>query len=175
MVRVSRKACSLRVNVLVQWLREKFNECLEKADFLRLKINDLRFKNVAEVAESQTVEEKGPIEEPVYLEKLLYDRALEISKMAAHMELKGENLYNCELAYATSLWMLETSLDDDDFTNTYSDNPFKTNIRSKSNDGEDKEHYHNVLDENDRLIIRKYIDSIANRLKILRQKMNHQN
>ncbi|CAI1984742.1 hypothetical protein SEUBUCD646_0G00990 [Saccharomyces eubayanus] len=169
------KACSLRVNVLVQWLREKFNECLEKADFLRLKINDLRFKDAVEVDESQAVEEKGTVEEPVYLEKLLYDRALEISKMAAHMELKGENLYNCELAYATSLWMLETSLDDDDFTNTYSDNPFKTNIRSKSNDGEDKENYHNVLDENDRLIIRKYIDSIANRLKILRQKMNHQN
>ncbi|AJR96185.1 Atg1p [Saccharomyces cerevisiae YJM1244] len=169
------KSCSLRVNVLVQWLREKFNECLEKADFLRLKINDLRFKHASEVAENQTLEEKGSSEEPVYLEKLLYDRALEISKMAAHMELKGENLYNCELAYATSLWMLETSLDDDDFTNAYGDYPFKTNIHLKSNDVEDKEKYHSVLDENDRIIIRKYIDSIANRLKILRQKMNHQN
>ena len=95
--------------------------------------------------------------------------------MAAHMELKGENLYNCELAYAASLWMLETSLDDDDFTNAYGDYPFKTNIHLKSNDVEDKEKYHSVLDENDRIIIRKYIDSIANRLKILRQKMNHQN
>ncbi|EJS43809.1 atg1p [Saccharomyces arboricola H-6] len=169
------KTCSLRVNVLVQWLREKFNECLEKADFLRLKINDLRFKNAAEGDENENLEEKGGVEEPVYLEKLLYDRALEISKMAAHMELKGENLYSCELAYATSLWMLETSLDDEDFTNTYGDYAFKTSIRSKSYDGEDKEKYHSVLDENDRLIIRKYIDSIANRLKILRQKMNHQN
>ncbi|CAI4061558.1 serine/threonine protein kinase ATG1 SKDI_07G0850 [Saccharomyces kudriavzevii IFO 1802] len=169
------KSCSLRVNVLVQWLREKFNECLEKADFLRLKINDLRFKSASEVDENQTLEDKVSVEEPVYLEKLLYDRALEISKMAAHMELKGENLYNCELAYATSLWMLETSLDDDDFTNTYGDCTFRTNVHSKSNDGEDKEKYHSVLDENDRLIIRKYIDSIANRLKILRQKMNHQN
>lgn len=52
------KSCSLRVNVLVQWLREKFNECLEKADFLRLKINDLRFKHASEVAENQTLEEK---------------------------------------------------------------------------------------------------------------------
>ena len=58
---------------------------------------------------------------------------------------------------------------------TYGDYPFKSNIRSESTDGENKEKYHNVLDENDKTIIRRYIDSIANRLKILRQKMNHQN
>ncbi|KAK9768413.1 Serine/threonine-protein kinase [Basidiobolus ranarum] len=52
------KSTSLRLNDAVQWMREKFNESLEKADFVKLKvlIND---------------------ESGICVEKLMYDYALE--------------------------------------------------------------------------------------------------
>lgn len=174
------KVFSLRLNLLVQWIREKFNECLEKADFLRLKLGDLKATN----ASDDTIHKKeptvdgstsndGPQEShdtvthetdhdswsadgPVYLEKILYDRALEISKTAAKVEIQGDHLTNCELAYATSLWMLETLLDEPSGDDLY---------------GETDAVSSGVLDDQDRRIIRKYIDSIANRLKALREKI----
>lgn len=173
------KIFSLRLNLLVQWIREKFNECLEKADFLRLKLSELnktgsinrtyspetragvlnkdgKIENFN--AASHTFDEDESVtDETVHLEKILYDRALEISKTAAQLEIQGEHLSNCELAYATSLWMLETLLDD-----TIDDDPY--NEVEMVTTG--------VLDDQDKKIIRKYIDSIANRLKALRQKIN---
>lgn len=171
------KVYSLRLNLLVQWIRERFNESLEKADFLRLKINELKTATASdrtlikkedakahEGGSDLQQEEESPqagensSEEPVYLEKMLYDRALEISKAAARLEMQGEHLNNCELAYATSLWMLRTLLDETSDEYPYNDEDIVTT---------------GVLDEQDKKIIRKYIDSIANRLKALRQKMNH--
>lgn len=172
------KIYSLRLNLLVQWIREKFNECLEKADFLRLKLNELKTSassnrtltthdkegsstdyNANSVEHDHALDaDEHDIQEPVYLEKILYDRALEISKTAAKLEIQGEHLSNCELAYATSLWMLETLLDD-----TMEDDPYSQTDMVTTG----------VLDDQDKKIIRKYIDSIANRLKALRQKINH--
>lgn len=172
------KVFSLRLNLLVQWIREKFNECLEKADFLRLRLLDLKCTNVSDdtihgkeqTAEGSTGDgepgeskNKGSqhadhesADEPVYLEKVLYDRALEISKTAAKVEIQGEHLSNCELAYATSLWMLETLLDEPSGDDLYGETDGATV---------------GVLDDQDKKIIRKYIDSIANRLKALREKI----
>lgn len=173
------KVYSLRLNLLVQWIRERFNESLEKADFLRLKINELKTTTASdrtltkqegskvmggESGGSQQLEQESPqegdnsSEEPVYLEKMLYDRALEISKAAARLEIQGEHLNNCELAYATSLWMLKTLLDETSDEYPYNEDDMITT---------------GVLDDQDKKIIKKYIDSIANRLKALRQKMNH--
>lgn len=165
------KNCSLKLNVLVQWLRDKFNECLEKAEFLRLKLNNRNFKYSDESTikassdedRDRVVEEQNEVntseeEEPIFVEKLIYDRALEISKTAAKLEMQGEYLNNCELAYATSLWMLETVLDNGDEEDTYEDQCFGVT---------------GVLDESDKQMIKKYIDSIANRLKILRGKISH--
>lgn len=143
-------ACSLRLNLLVQWIREKFNECLSKADFIRMKLVEQNFNDHTD---------------GVFLEKLLYDRALEISKNAARTELTGHNLSSCELSYATSLWMLEVILDD-----VYNDennaNEINANENIETNSSISK------LDENDKKIIKKYIDSIATRLKFLRQKLS---
>lgn len=133
------KICSLKLNLLVQWIRDKFNECLEKAELLRLKLY--------ESVDQDNLGSSDDIEE-VYIEKLLYDRALEISKTAANMELHGNNLNGCEISYATSMWMLQTALENDSNAN--------------------------ILDDQDRNIIKKYIDSIMNRLKSLRLKMNNQ-
>lgn len=170
------KVFSLRLNLLIQWIREKFNECLEKADFLRLKLDELRKNEAIERTYTSEVkdaeknessdskshhhvydESDSDLGDPVYVEKILYDRALEISKTAAQLEIQGEHLSNCELAYATSLWMLETLLDDSIAEESY-------NEIEMVNTG--------ILDDQDKKIIRKYIDSIANRLKALRQKIN---
>lgn len=132
------KICSLKLNLLVQWIRDKFNECLEKAELLRLKFYESLDQDKLTSAD---------IEE-VYIEKLLYDRALEISKNAANMELNGKNLNSCEISYATSMWMLQTALE---------------------NDSKDS-----ILDDQDKKIIKKYIDSIMNRLQSLRLKMTNQ-
>ncbi|KAK5778389.1 hypothetical protein RI543_004051 [Arxiozyma heterogenica] len=130
--------CSLKLNLLVQWIRDKFNECLEKAELLRTKLCESLSK------ENLTIDDI----EDVYVEKLLYDRALEISKNATTMELNGKILNCCQLSYATSLWMLQTILED------------------SIND--------DILDDQNRMIIQKYIDSITNRLRLLRSKTNSQ-
>lgn len=167
--RSQEKNCSLKLNVLVQWSRDKFNECLERAEFLRLKLPpmDLHSADESTIKASQINDSKdgvskrssySELSEPVFLEKLIYDRALEISKTAAKYEMQGEYLNNCELAYATSLWMLESILDKD----TDSDNI-----------GDFGSWATEALDEADKQMIKKYIDSIANRLRILRRKMNH--
>lgn len=130
--------CSLKLNLLVQWIRDKFNECLEKAGMLRMRLCESLDKEKLSINDI----------EDVYIEKLLYDRALEISKNATTMELNGKNLNCCELCYATSMWMLQTVLEND--------------ING------------DVLDDQNKKIIQKYIDSILIRLKSLRLKMNNQ-
>ncbi|SCU93571.1 LADA_0G03818g1_1 [Lachancea dasiensis] len=165
--RSQEKNCSLKLNILVQWLRDKFNECLERAEFLRLKLISvdhladdptLKASQANECNAGAAANDTDGDIEPVFLEKIIYDRALEISKTAAKFEMQGEFLNNCELAYATSLWMLESVLDRDSTDdNIGHDFGFQTA---------------DALDEADRVMIKKYIDSIANRLKILRRKLN---
>lgn len=130
--------CSLKLNLLVQWIRDKFNECLEKAELLRTRLCESLNKENLSIDDIETV----------YVEKLLYDRALEISKNATNMELNGINLNCCQLSYAASVWMLQTILDN--------------NINN------------DILDDQNKIIIQKYIDGILNRLKLLRNKANNQ-
>ena len=80
----------------------------------------------------------------VVAEKLIFDRALEMSRNAAVSELVKEDLKGCELAYSTAIWMLEALLDDD---------------------GND------VLDDDDRGMVEKFIVSIGNRLGVLKRKL----
>ena len=50
----------------------------------------------------------------VTAEKLMYDRALEMSRAAAINELTGEDLGGCEIAYVTAIRMLEAVLEDEE-------------------------------------------------------------
>jgi hypothetical protein len=50
----------------------------------------------------------------VTAEKLMYDRALEMSRSAAINELTGEDLPGCEISYVTAIRMLEAILEGDD-------------------------------------------------------------
>ena len=47
-------------------------------------------------------------------EKLMYDRALEMSRSAAINELTGEDLAGCEISYVTAIRMLEAVLETDE-------------------------------------------------------------
>ena len=130
-----------RLNLMVQWAREKYNICTVKVEDLQVKILE-RTTGIDSVDETYHYSEKGSVEEGgVVLEQLLYDRALELSRSAAKIELSGESLEGCELLYGTAIWMLDIALD--------SEKP-----------GADS-----ALDGQDQKIIKGYIQSISRRLK----------
>lgn len=149
---------SVKINELVQWIREKFNECLEKAEFIKLRLEEANdsINRAQEVSVSPTNSDNFYVgvsgsnvgDEPrIVAEKLIFDRALEISRNAAVNELVKEDLKGCELAYSTAIWMLEALLDD------------------VSSD-EDK------LDDEDKAMVEKFIVSIGNRLSVLKRKLD---
>lgn len=128
--------------------KRKFNECLEKAEFIRLTLQEantlLSNEDSSEyMGNSNSVADKTR----VVAEKLIFDRALEMSRNAAVNELVKEDLKGCELAYSTAIWMLEALLDED-----------------SSND-EDR------LDDEDKAMVEKFIVSIGNRLSVLKRKL----
>lgn len=123
----TKSALDLRINNIVQWLRARFNEACEKANFVRLKLIDAQRqlpadhpshpKNQPSASGSSAL---GESTEDVYVspgvtaEKLMYDRALEMSKSAAVNELVGEDYAGCEIAYVTAIRMLEAVLQKDE-------------------------------------------------------------
>ncbi|ODV84428.1 hypothetical protein CANARDRAFT_8777 [[Candida] arabinofermentans NRRL YB-2248] len=152
----SKSATSPKLNELVQWIRSRFNESLEKAEFLRLRLAEANDQLSSSVDSSS----KGSLnEKPVIAEKLIFERALEMSRTAALNELKNEDLLGCELSYSTSIWMLETLMNGDG-----------DSVYGSSGDasGSDK------LDVEDRKTVELFINSIGNRLKVLRQKIEKQ-
>lgn len=139
-----------RLNEIVQWVRERFNEVLEKAEFVKMKLQEanrnlLVSQNTG--GSESSIEEKTN-EDRIFAERLIYDRALEIAKNTAKSEMLGNDLLGCELAYSTSIWMLEALLDQD-------------------NDSE-------KLEDADKEMVEKYIESISNRLSALKKKLDSQ-
>ena len=124
----SKIAQDTRINNIVQWLRNRFNEVLEKAEFVRLKLIEAQKhlpvdhpshpKNQPSTSGSATA--LGSSADNVFVspgvtaEKLMYDRAVEMSKSAAVNELVGEDFAGCEIAYVTSIRMLEAVLQDEE-------------------------------------------------------------
>lgn len=119
-----------RINAVVQWVRERFNEVLEKSEVVRLKLieaqkllpEDHASHPMNQAAESIS-SSAGSAVKQVYLtpgvsaEKLMWDRALEMSRAAAIDEVTNENLPGCELSYITAIRMLEAVLDHDEDPN----------------------------------------------------------
>lgn len=115
-----------RINAVVQWVRQRFNEVLEKSEIVRLKLLDGQ-KLLPEDHPSHPSNQEDSLSasatsgiKPVYLtpgisaEKLMYDRALEMSRAAAIDEVTNENLPGCEISYITAIRMLEAVLDNDE-------------------------------------------------------------
>ena len=118
-----------RVNNVVQWVRNRFNEVLEKAEVSRLKLIDAQKRlpldhpshpNNHPLTSSTSTGGMGTSAENVVVssgvsaEKLMYLRALEMSRSAAVNELVCEDLPGCEIAYVTAIRMLEAVLESDE-------------------------------------------------------------
>jgi len=123
---VNSQALALKINAAVQWIRSRFNEVLEKAEIVRLKLIEAQ-KQLPEEHPShpsnhptETSAVSGSGAEGVFLsagisaEKLMYDRAVEMSRTAAINEIANEDLPGCEISYITAIRMLEAVLDSDD-------------------------------------------------------------
>ena len=129
-------AASAKMNEAVQWIRTTFNEVLDKAETVQSKIMDAQ-KDLppnhpshpsnhppSDLAAGAAAVSNFVLTTGVTAEKLMYDRALEMSRAAAVNELVGDDLPGCEAAYATSLNLLEAivekreddepNMDDDD-------------------------------------------------------------
>ena len=121
-------AAGNRINNAVQWVRSRFNEVLEKAEFVRLKLieaqkqlpedhpghpsNHTSASRIAGASSTDGVVLSGG----VTAEKLMYDRALEMSRSAAINEIANEDLPGCEISYITAIRMLEAVLENDEET-----------------------------------------------------------
>lgn len=117
-----------RMNNVVQWIRSRFNEVLEKAELVRLKLieNQRRLpedhpshpNNISATTGSSTgmgtSADHIVVSSGITAEKLMYDRALEMSRSAAINELTGEDLAGCEISYVTAIRMLEAVLETDE-------------------------------------------------------------
>lgn len=117
------QALGSRITSAVQWVRGRFNEVLEKAMVVRMKLIEAR-KSLPEdhpshpsnlttdsgLASDSTVD--GVVITPgISAEKLMYDRAVDMSRKAAIDEISNEDLAGCELSYLTAICMLEAVLE----------------------------------------------------------------
>ncbi|KAI9097275.1 hypothetical protein DFS34DRAFT_116130 [Phlyctochytrium arcticum] len=103
----------LRVlSTAVQWVRERFNECLEAAEVCRRRV------------EAQMGDE--PVERRC-VERIVYDRALEVSRAAALEELspspQSTSSSHCEALYRHCILLVEALLLSDDTTPDVSSRP----------------------------------------------------
>jgi serine/threonine-protein kinase ULK/ATG1 len=125
-------AAAPRINSVVQWVRTRFNDALEKSDFVARKLTDAQRRlpldhphhphnyNAASTTTTGsstggTSTENVLLTSGVTAEKLMYERALEMSRGAAVCELTNEDLESGVLSYRTAVYMLEAVLDSDDF------------------------------------------------------------
>ncbi|KAK7415087.1 Serine/threonine-protein kinase [Neonectria punicea] len=168
-----------RINAVVQWVRQRFNEVLEKTEIVRLKLVEAQ-KQLPEDHPSHPsnhgtesiASSTGSGANQVYLtpgisaEKLMYDRALEMSRAAAIDEVTNENLTGCEISYITAIRMLEAVLDGDEESPTerkkLSSGKVAERDAAKEASGE--------LDSDEEAHVRKMIKMITGRLSAVRKK-----
>lgn len=77
------------LNELVQWFRARFNEVYEKAEWAKAR----------------------SAEQLPFVDRVVHDRARDISRQSAQAELHGD-LTSAEEGYETAMWLLSTLLDD---------------------------------------------------------------
>ncbi|KAL9006650.1 MAG: hypothetical protein Q9188_000610 [Gyalolechia gomerana] len=170
-----------RVNSVVQWVRSRFNEVLGKAEFVRLKLIEAQQQlpsdhpshpsNHPAVSKSMpamgTSADNVVVSIGVTAEKLMYDRALEMSRAAAVNELVGEDLPGCERAYITAIRMLEAVLEEDD--ESAHKKPAQADKDSKNTHAD--EGAESGVEAEDRKVVLRMVTSIRARLAALKKKM----
>ncbi|KAI9854842.1 MAG: Serine/threonine-protein kinase [Trichoglossum hirsutum] len=170
-------AAGNRINNVVQWVRNRFNEVLVKAEFVREKLLEAQKElptshpsHPQNHPSSSSSTRLGTSTDGVYIssgvtaEKLMYDRALEMSRASAVNELVGEDLPGCEIAYITAIRMLEAVLEGSD------DVIPRRGGNLSDKDGKD----HSPgggMEAEDRQVVIKMVASIRARLGALRKKL----
>lgn len=164
-----------RINAVVQWVRQRFNEVLEKSEIVRLKLIEAQkllpedhpshpSNQGADSMASSTASHKQVFLTPgISAEKLMYDRAVEMSRAAAIDEVTNENLPGCEISYMTAIRMLEAVLDNDDA-------PSSRRLSSGKERMRDVKESNNDLDSDEEAHVRKMIKMITGRLATVRKK-----
>ncbi|WYZ40038.1 hypothetical protein EsH8_IV_000379 [Colletotrichum jinshuiense] len=172
---VYKEGLAQRINSTVQWVRTRFNEVLEKTEVVRMKLIAVQQKlpedhpshpsnHGGESVSSATSGAKDVYLTPgISAEKLMYDRALEMSRTAAIDEITNENLEGCVTYYVTAIRMLEAVLDNDE----------DTVKRRYSSSGKDnvREEVSSDLDSDDQQVVNRMIQMITARLSTVRKKM----
>ncbi|KAF4630328.1 hypothetical protein G7Y89_g7812 [Cudoniella acicularis] len=172
-------AAGNRINSAVQWVRSRFNEVLEKAEIVRLKLieaqkqlpedhpghpsNHTSASRIAGASSTDGV----VLSSGISAEKLMYDRALEMSRSAAINEIANEDLPGCEISYITAIRMLEAVLENDE-------EPLPSRRRSSSlreQVDSDSDGSINGIKVEDRQAVQKVVSMIRTRLTTLRKKM----
>jgi serine/threonine-protein kinase ULK/ATG1 len=166
-----------RVNSVVQWIRTRFNEVLEKTEMVQLKLIDGQKRlpdthpshpsnHGAADSTSSTVSGVAVITTGVTAEKLIYDRALEMSRAAAIREISYNDLPGCEISYVTAIRMLEVVIEEDGGESA------RKRVSSLLGDsrGSEDDSVAN-LDNDDKLAVKKLIEMITSRLVTVRKKM----
>ncbi|KAJ8603878.1 hypothetical protein MRB53_042053 [Persea americana] len=118
-----------RMNNVVQWARTRFNECLEKSEVVGRRLVDAQRKlpethpahpnnhttsSGSAGAISASSGDQIQITSGTTAERLMFERAVEMSRAAAVNELVGEELQDCELGYRTAIMLFEAVLEADD-------------------------------------------------------------
>ncbi|KAI1355841.1 Serine/threonine-protein kinase ATG1 [Xylaria sp. FL0043] len=166
-----------RVNSAVQWVRKRFNETLEKAEVVRLKLTEAQKQlpedhashpgnNTVEAVTPGTPSTEGIVLTPgLSAEKLMFDRAIDMSRTAAINEIANEDLSGCELSYVTAIRMLEAVLDtDEDISN-------KRRSTGSLKGDRDNQEATSEINPDDQQAVHKMIHMITGRLATLRKKM----
>ncbi len=135
-----------RLSQVVNWIRDRFNECCIKSEIVARKLKQAQQQlppdhpshpqNLSVASGSATTvgsAENILLTTGVTAEKLMYDRALEMSRQAAVDELTGLNLPGCDINYWTAIVMLEAILEDED------DNGSRNRLESEEINGLDGE------------------------------------
>ncbi|CAD6583785.1 MAG: Serine/threonine-protein kinase [Alectoria sarmentosa] len=168
-----------RVNNVVQWVRDRFNQVLVKAEFVRLKLIEAQKQlptdhpshpsnhpSASGSANMGTSADNVTVTSGVTAETLMYDRALEMSKSAAVNELVGDDLWGCELNYITAIMLLEAVLEDDEEPSAK-----KSTTDKDAKGSSTEEEVVNGVEAEDRKVVLKLVQGIRSRLTALRKKM----
>ncbi|KAJ1801482.1 Serine/threonine-protein kinase [Coemansia sp. RSA 2399] len=145
---------SAAFNNAVQWVRNKFNECLERAEMLKQLANGNELDNVAQV--------------PVV--QVLYEQALALSKAAAIRELKWIDPLDCDRAYQLAIWMLSAILETADANAKQAQHYSQASFQS---DEEPPQQY-DEMELEDRTIVEQFIASIVKRRETLQRRLMQQ-
>ncbi|RDW68419.1 pkinase-domain-containing protein [Coleophoma crateriformis] len=169
-----------RINSAVQWVRSRFNEVLEKAEFVRLKLlqaqkqlpedhpghpkNHASASRLASASAGEVFLSSG-----ITAEKLMYDRAIEMSRSAAINEIANEDLPGCEISYITAIRMLEAVLENDD--EPIPQRRRSSSLREEMENKADNNAAVNGINLDDRQAVLKVVSTIRTRLQTVRKKM----